>query len=627
MPDPGCSNGTYRPWALGIRNGVLYAGAICDGSAAAPNAPNAPNIADESTRAFLQGFVYRLDAGTFTQVLNFPLDYDREPPFGYSSGTCTSGIDGWYGWVDNLPATCENGIISYPQPILTDLEFDTDGNLILGFSDRTGFQIGFGNYGPTSNTLYSTYSAGDILFACNDGMDNWTIENPTSCTNANGGAIGGTNNTYPSFIFDGGYPNYGEYFVGDFFSDGGSLIAPPWFPGHAEIAIGALAISGNEVVSTSYDPVTAEGGLFNRGGVIKLSTESGRRTVQGYELYNTDVVSGTAGKGSGLGDLELMCSPAPIEIGNYVWEDIDGDGIQDACEPGIDNINIRLFDENCTLIGLTTTSNGGQYYFNQTNVNTSLEANTTYYVVMGDDGDWNKSKSEIAANGFNYGLTNANQEDNDLIDSDGVVGTGCGFSDAPFISVTTTDAGVMNHSLDFGLLQKCNLNITYSQSNCTETSPGVFEATLDIAIAYANAPSPSQDIILSLDGLSQNISVSSNSTDTVEIQLTIPANGSNIELFAHFETETSCADTINILAPTPCVADVTLDCSNKISGTAFIDADFNGVTDNTGGLEGIKVYAYDCDNMLIDSTLTDSDGEYVLSVSYTHLTLPTKRIV
>jgi len=180
VPDPGCTNGTYRPW----------------GSSAAPSPPT---VSDKSARAFLEGFVYRLDGSTFTEVLNFPLDYDREPPFGYSSGTCTSGIDGWYGWVDELQETCENGIIAYPQPILTDLEFDDSGNLILGFTDRTGFQIGYGNYGPTGTALYSTYSGGDILFACNDGADNWSFENPTSCTNSNGGAIGGENILWVTF--------------------------------------------------------------------------------------------------------------------------------------------------------------------------------------------------------------------------------------------------------------------------------------------------------------------------------------------------------------------------------------------------------------------------------------------
>ncbi|MEZ4931197.1 MAG: hypothetical protein R2788_03570 [Saprospiraceae bacterium] len=39
-------------------------------------------------------------------------------------------------------------------------------------------------------------------------------------------------------------------------------------------------------------------------------------------------------KANGLGEMEVICDPAPIEIGNLVREDLDGDGAQDACEPG-----------------------------------------------------------------------------------------------------------------------------------------------------------------------------------------------------------------------------------------------------------------------------------------------------
>ena len=33
----------------------------------------------------------------------------------------------------------------------------------------------------------------------------------------------------------------------------------------------------------------------------------------------------------------------PVSIGDYVWEDIDGDGIQDVNEPGISGVTVRLY--------------------------------------------------------------------------------------------------------------------------------------------------------------------------------------------------------------------------------------------------------------------------------------------
>ena len=29
------------------------------------------------------------------------------------------------------------------------------------------------------------------------------------------------------------------------------------------------------------------------------------------------------------------CTPTPIQIGNFVWDDLYGNGIQDAAEPGV----------------------------------------------------------------------------------------------------------------------------------------------------------------------------------------------------------------------------------------------------------------------------------------------------
>src|SRR5690606_1384513 len=61
----------------------------------------------------------------------------------------------------------------------------------------------------------------------------------------------------------------------------------------------------------AYDP---------RGAVI----------IYGFS-QNPDVTS----KGNGLGSAAVLASAAPIEIGNYVWYDIDNDGVQDPDEPPV----------------------------------------------------------------------------------------------------------------------------------------------------------------------------------------------------------------------------------------------------------------------------------------------------
>ena len=50
-------------------------------------------------------------------------------------------------------------------------------------------------------------------------------------------------------------------------------------------------------------------------------------------------------------------------IGNFVWQDQNGDGIQDAGEPGITNLIVSLQDCNGVLVNQTTTNNDGEYVF------------------------------------------------------------------------------------------------------------------------------------------------------------------------------------------------------------------------------------------------------------------------
>jgi len=51
------------------------------------------------------------------------------------------------------------------------------------------------------------------------------------------------------------------------------------------------------------------------------------------------------------------------EIGDFVWEDLDADGIQDAGEPGIAGVTVNLYDCSGNFIATTVTDAGGFYLF------------------------------------------------------------------------------------------------------------------------------------------------------------------------------------------------------------------------------------------------------------------------
>jgi hypothetical protein len=56
-------------------------------------------------------------------------------------------------------------------------------------------------------------------------------------------------------------------------------------------------------------------------------------------------------------------SPCNGAMGDFVWNDLNGNGIQDTGEPGIPNVVVNLFGSDGTLLNSTTTEKNGYYQF------------------------------------------------------------------------------------------------------------------------------------------------------------------------------------------------------------------------------------------------------------------------
>ncbi len=392
IPNPGCSNGDYRPWGIKVYKGKVYVGVVC-------SAETSQNAAD------LKAAVYEFDGTSFTQVIApFALNYTR--------GAANNGGLGeanWRPWTASMPASgASTGI--YNQPLLSDIEFSpADGSMILGFSDRWGNQVGFLNQNPDGSFFEQGYSQGELLRAGANANGTWTIENNASITSNgittttsganNGQGIGG-----------------GEFYYQE----------DP-FPAHQESAQGGIATlpGSGEVLTTIMDP----GGRIRTGGIAHMSNTNGQIGTQ-YELYESFDAS-TFSKANGVGDIEVMCGLAPIEIGNRVWNDTDGDGIQDAGETGRAGVTVQLY-QNGNLVATKITDANGNYIF------TGLAPNTNYEIRIPTAG-----ANATALAGLT--LSPADQGSNDAIDNDGTT------SGSNVIKALTTGGyGENNHTYDFG---------------------------------------------------------------------------------------------------------------------------------------------------------------------------------
>ncbi|WP_211213883.1 SdrD B-like domain-containing protein, partial [Lewinella cohaerens] len=469
LPAAGCIGGDFRPFGLNFHKGKLYVGGICDAS-----------ISQNSGN--LTATVYALESGVFNQVLSFDLDYPKGIPWDTNTNfapACEAST-GWFPWTDVFPGPCIGGAVIYPQPILSDIEFDKDDNMILGFIDRNGHQMGANNYPPIiGNTgLYAAIVGGDILKAVKTGST-YTIENIASGV---------------------------EFYWGDFFQAGGTI--------HAETSMGGLAIlpSTDEIVMTGMDP----GPTFETGGIFWLSNTTGAKT-RTYRIYSGNTPF--FGKANGLGDLELICEEPPIQLGSYVWEDFDMDGVQDACESGIPGLIIKLYSDppvgNPALVATTSTDISGGYRFTDNTSPTETWEPGYTEIVNGDsyfiafEGDnYNPALGSLDIGPDSYTLTTPNSGEGNIPennDSDVVEITIPGIGAVPGVMVT---AEKTIHNIDLGLLPCINPvydPIITSSGTCNGVVPNN-DAVVSIAnILSADVAGISSPGAIAYDGPSHGV--------------------------------------------------------------------------------------------------------------------------
>jgi hypothetical protein len=128
----------------------------------------------------------------------------------------------------------------------------------------------------------------------------------------------------------------------------------------------------------------------------------------GNDSSDSDAVNGTTGTYTlAPGDKNLTIDAGfyqPVQIGDLVWNDLNGNGQQDGGEPGIAGVSVTLYRCNGTIAGSTTTDGAGVYGF-------SNLAPGCYYVSVA-------TPAGFAAAPANVGGAGA-----DAIDSDAVNGT------------------------------------------------------------------------------------------------------------------------------------------------------------------------------------------------------------
>jgi hypothetical protein len=453
IPDP-CGDGDYRPWAIKQYGSKLYVGVVCTAE-----------TSQDSTK--LKAVIYELDpvSGVFTKFFEFPMSYKKGPLD--HTGACIN-YTYWKPWIDRFPDGCASffdgthkvNFAMYPMALLTDIEFDGDGSILVSFMDRTGLMAGFRNMRPKDNgQRYDGFVGGDILRIYNNN-GTYQLENNGIAGDRTGSGVDNKQG-----------PGGGEFYGNDVWIFKGN-------PAHSEIANGGMMLlpGTGEVVVSTMDPVNE---IYQSAGMRVFSNFDGSMK-RGYALYSDRL--GTLGKSGGAGDFKAACTDAPIEIGNRLWHDADFDGIQDPDEAGIDGVEVELFDmDNGGIsVGKTITKNGGIYCFSDANVTGGLLPERKYKLRV-----CLNNPILLAQKFFNISPKDVNSGTNsDLRDSDADLISGC--LEIPF---TTGLAGETNHALDFGLIKCEPVNAGTDLTLCQPTSSAdLFNATSAQKWMYLSGP-------------------------------------------------------------------------------------------------------------------------------------------
>jgi hypothetical protein len=445
------NKGISRPFGLCVREGKVYVGTICDAT-----------ISKDSND--LKARVYEMKPTD--AIPNWVLDI--EIPLNYKKGIVTNErpeSGKWYPWISDwyvagqpdfmggLPDPSSAKFVAYPMPLLSDIEIDADGSMILAFTDRFGHQVRFAGV-DAHGKHHGTYGfdprlGGDILRASKCDGTTWVLEsNATLCGVS---SLGKDNNQGI-----GG----GEFYYGD---------SNDVF-GHYETSVGSLAFlpGSREIMLASTDPIRTYS-----TGVTWLDNEKGNKKRAFEIIYELDNIINQApvnyGKASSLGDINMICAVSPLEIGNRLWRDDNGNGIQDPGEPGIANVILHLMNSNNQVVGRDTTDINGVYAFNHFNVVDTLgvlkpnrlgpQHKTAYTIRVKGKVD---TDSGILIDDAILGNTNAGSgPDQDLLDSDGTINGADGS-----ISVNTGEAGQSDHSYDFAYCPLPKVDLVAQKATC-----------------------------------------------------------------------------------------------------------------------------------------------------------------
>ena len=366
-------------------------------------------------------------------------------------------------------------------------------------------------------------------------------------------------------------------------------------PGIASVTVSLLDTSGNLIATA----VTDASGNYLFSGLLPGSYQVGFETPLGYQATvsdegddatDSDAVAGVSGIYTVMADQSDISIDAGFyrlaSLGDWVWEDLDGDGLQEPDANGIEGVTVNLLDANSQFLATTTTDADGKYGF--------------YNLVPGS-----YRVEFVKPTGFQSTPSNAGT--NDAIDSDPIEGV---------TGVYTLASGEANLTIDAGFFGCTTLgNFVWEDLNANglqdEGEPGIDGVTVNL---YDENGDIVQTRITENGGeyLFTNLWPGQYQVEFVapEGYTTTTANAGDDELDS--DAVNGLSDVVTLAS---CGQDLTIDAGYyrlaSLGDFVWVDANANGQQDDgEPGLSGVTVKLLDNSDNELAVTVTSATGAY-----------------
>ena len=182
-------------------------------------------------------------------------------------------------------------------------------------------------------------------------------------------------------------------------------------PGAGTLMLNGVAIAANTEVSAAD---IAAGKL----AFAPSQSTSGNFDI-GFKVRDAGGMVGCGASDTSATPNYLTFNVPKAHLGDFVWEDSNGNGVQDSGEAGIGNVVVQLKDVAGAVVASTTTDASGAYHFdvNAGTYSVSVQAPAGFKVTGQDQGGNDALDSDIDASGNTAPIALAPGETNNKADA------------------------------------------------------------------------------------------------------------------------------------------------------------------------------------------------------------------